>query len=159
MSFCVFLLYSHKNYRFLCKFAENNEDMSGESKDGEWMRQALDNNFGETIMVRHMVGTSKYEPKDFQSWKEYWENKKYPFQFPQKSSDCPCCKNRRDKDEFVGAHIEEADNPQKQYIYPICNSCNDRYGEGKEPSPVFEVKKPFCAPFSISEIKPVRHEE
>lgn len=133
--------------------------MSEKPMDVNLMRQSMDDNFGKTIKVRHMEGTSKYEPKDFHTWKEFWEEKNHIFQFPQKSTECPCCKIIKDKDDFVGAHIQEVDNPGNQYIYPLCNSCNDRYGEGKEPSPVFEVKKPFCVPFSLSEAKIVHHQE
>ncbi len=55
------------------------------------------------------------------------------------------------QNNFVGAHIEEAKNPTKQYIYPLCNICNSKYGEEKATSPVFLVKKDYCATFSLHE--------
>ena len=40
---------------------------------------------------------------------------------------------------------------KNQYICPLCNSCNDRYGEGKDDSPEFEVIKSYCVLFSLDE--------
>lgn len=103
------------------------------------------------ITVKHMENTSQYSPCKYNTWKEYWEAKMEPQKFPQRGEICHCCGKLTFPDDFVGAHIEEVNDTNKQYIYPLCKSCNDRYGKGKEESPKFEVKKSRCAVFSKSE--------
>lgn len=39
----------------------------------EIAKKALDSS--KHIMVRHMKGSSQYRPKDYNSWKDYWEAK------------------------------------------------------------------------------------
>lgn len=103
------------------------------------------------IIVKHMENTAEYTPRKYNTWKEYWEAKMKPQKFPQRRERCACCWNFTEPKDFVGAHIEEVGDSNKQYIYPLCNSCNDKYGKDKMKSGVFEVKKSRCAVFSISE--------
>lgn len=149
MSFCVFLLYSPNNRRFLCKFAEKTEDMLLFSTGVKDIHEML-NRIRGVITVKHMENTAEYTPRDYHTWKEYWEAKMEPQKFPQREERCACCLKFTKPEDFVGAHIEEVDDPEKQYIYPLCNSCNDRYGKGKDESPEFEVKLSRCAVFSKS---------
>ena len=106
-----------------------------------------------TIGVVHMEDTSRYKPKHFDSWKEFWENaKKGEMTFPTETTKCECCKEDKNPEDFVGAHIREAGNGRgNMYIYPLCNSCNDKYGKGKEKSPTFRVKKEKCVDFHVSD--------
>ena len=131
--------------------------MAGESKDGIEMRRMIDTMWVETISVRHMEGSSKYKPIGFDSWKSFWESKMPDHHFPSQTEKCACCKKDTHPDDFVGAHIVCVDN-KKMYIYPLCNSCNVKYGEGRELSPVFEVKKSMCAVFLLSEAR-IEHPE
>ena len=102
------------------------------------------------ITVKHMENTTQYSPRNYKTWKEYWEGKSGQH-FPTSVGVCACCGKITIPKDFVGAHIEEVENHKKQYIYPLCNSCNDRYGEGKEESPEFDVIKSYCVPFLMSE--------
>lgn len=109
------------------------------------------------ILVEHLQGSSKYVPKDGGTWKDFWEaklNKK----FPSVSAECACCNRKVEPNHFVGSHIIYVKNG-KMYIYPLCDSCNSRYGKGKEKSPRFYVNKEDCAPWSVSESKNVHPEE
>lgn len=137
--------------------------MSGESPDAIKMRQYIDEtekalkpnkssdeSSDELIKVKHMKDTAKYRPANDRSWKEYWERKSIQ-NFPTADEICACCKKLTKPEDFVGAHIEEVENPKKQYIYPLCKYCNSKYGEGKDDSPIFEVKKSHCVPFSLDE--------
>lgn len=141
--------------RFLAIFVENNEDMSEESNEVKDMRKQLDNAYNKLtsnniIKVKHMKDTAKYRPAKDRSWKEYWERKS-GLQFPTSVRKCACCGKLTIPKDFVGAHIEEVNDTNKQYIYPLCNSCNSRYREGNDKSPEFNVIKSYCVPFSLDE--------
>ena len=112
----------------------------------------------EYILVRHIEDSAKYRPKDFDSWKDYWEAKSNR-KFPNQNTQCECCKETRSPSEFVGAHIEEVSNSTKRYIYPLCEVCNGKYGKGKEKSPEFKVLKSKCVPFLVDESVIVKPEE
>lgn len=137
--------------------------MARESNGIKDMRKQLDNAYNivtskNVIKVKHMKNTAKYRPANGNSWKEYWERKSGQ-NFPTADERCACCRKLTKPKDFVGAHIEEAEDPKKQYIYPLCKSCNDRYGEGKEVSGEFDVIKSRCVRFLKSETKIVEHLE
>ena len=117
------------------------------------IRRVIDLINGTLLRVEHMEGSSKYEPKDGGTWKDYWEKKKSPLTFPTKTTKCECCGEDTAPQDFVGAHIQEVNNKDKRYIYPLCATCNDTYGKGKEKSTTFDVKKEFCVRFLLSEAK------
>lgn len=80
----------------------------------------------ELVPVNHMEDSSKYLPKKFNEWDEYWEYKTGR-KFPKESHICPCC--GEEKDDFVGGHIVDIFN--KEFIYPICRGCNSRAGQSE----------------------------
>lgn len=100
--------------------------------------------------VKHLEGSSKYKPKDYDSWKSYWEGKSGK-SFPKEKKKCPCCGSIVPPEHFVGSHVVRIDDSSKKYICPVCDSCNDKYGKNKEESPVFEVKRSNCVEFLVSE--------
>ena len=105
-----------------------------------------------TISVKHMPDSSKYKPKSFSSWKEFWEAaKKGEMTFPTQKTKCECCGEVVNPGDFVGAHIVSVHNSREMYIYPLCNTCNSTYGEGKKESPVFEVHIDKCVVFKESD--------
>lgn len=121
--------------------------MPGTSKEGKEMRHLI-NLTNIIVKVRHWEGSSKYKPRDFSTWKEYWESKSGD-KFPRETMQCACCKGDTKPAKFVGAHV--IDNHDMIYIYPLCKTCNDKYGEGKLKSPEFDVKMKKCVPFLIEE--------
>ena len=103
-----------------------------------------------SIKVKHMSNTSDLKPKNFDTWKEFWEDaKKGEMTFPKIKETCACCKKLTDPKDFVGAHVKDSND--NMYIYPICNSCNSTYGKGKAPSPEFIVSKEKCVDFNFSD--------
>lgn len=105
-----------------------------------------------TISVKHMPDSSKYKAKKFSSWKEFWEDaKKGEMTFPTHRTKCECCGEITNPEDFVGAHIVNVHNSREMYIYPLCNSCNSTYGEGKKESPTFDVHKDMCVVFKVSD--------
>lgn len=54
------------------------------------------------LCVKHMAGSSKYVPKDDDSWKDFWERKSNS-RFTFRREKCPCCGEMTDADDFVGA--------------------------------------------------------
>lgn len=106
------------------------------------------------IMVKHMCGTSEYEPIQYTTWKEYWlkesELRGTYKSFPQQKELCPCCGKNTNPEDFVGGHIETVAEPKKQYITLVCRECNSTYGKGKQPSPEFAVKEYDCVEFQMS---------
>ena len=119
------------------------------------LKEFVDN---QSILVEHIIGSAKYEPKDGGTWKDYWE-KKSNRPFPSKRTKCACCGEMKEPEEFVGGHIMEVANHRMKYIHPICETCNDTYGEGKIESKQFLVKRADCVKWLKSESKIVRHEE
>ena len=70
------------------------------------------------IKVRNKKGTSsKTPPSGYSSWLEYWEHKK-----GEKARGCKArgCNGSAD----VGGHVIKSGHGGKEYILPICNSCN-----------------------------------
>lgn len=132
--------------------------MAGESKAGIEMRKMINSMSIETIMVKHMNESSKYKPIGFNSWRDFWESKMHTISFPSQVEKCACCEEDTQPNEFVGAHIMQIDT-DKMFIYPLCQTCNSKYGKGKTDSPIFEVKKSLCADFSISEARIEHHGE
>lgn len=133
--------------------------MSGESQEGLEMRKSINDTTlacSSLIKVKHMVGTANWKPNDYNSWKDFWENKS-SLTFPTVSEECPCCHEGRNPDDFVGSHIYEVADKNKMYIYPICNDCNLRYSKRKKESDEshesdeFEVKKVRCVTFQKSD--------
>lgn len=131
--------------------------MSGESKTALEMREIINSSL---VKVQHMEGTAVYQPKDGGTWKHYWETKMRDksIKFPQYKQECMCCGKETNPEDFVGAHIQEVADKSKQYIYPLCNVCNDTYGINKEPSPYFYVQKEYCVDFVSSEAT-IAHQE
>lgn len=110
--------------------------------EGTEMRKLIDKvNQCKIICVKHLSGSSKWEPKEFESWKDFWKSKKGE-KWPEGGSVCICCKQERET--FVGAHV--IDEKGRKYIYPVCDSCNSTYGEGKEESPSFYAQKFLLVP-------------
>lgn len=127
--------------------------MSGESQEGLKMRKSINDTTlacSSFIKVKHMVGTANWKPKEYDSWKQFWEDKS-SLNFPSETEKCACCHEDTNPDDFVGSHIYEVADKNKMYIYPICNDCNLRYREGKEGSTEFEVKKVRCVTFQESD--------
>lgn len=117
----------------------------------EYMREYINLSsrlFSSKIKVRHVKGSTNQEVPEGGTWKEYWErqserNGTYK-KFPLYNQNCPCCNILTKPEDFVGAHVERVNNSDKVYICPVCRSCNSKYGEGKEESPVFEVYEWDC---------------
>lgn len=100
----------------------------------------LDNDY--TVIVCHRVGTSDEKGPNGIPWIKYW-NKHVDDKF-RNINQCPECK--REKTNFVGAHVR-SDNGD--YICPVCNDCNSKYqtsnSEEAEKKP-FEVKRGYLCP-------------
>ncbi|MBQ9435495.1 MAG: hypothetical protein IJU33_05140 [Bacteroidales bacterium] len=94
------------------------------------------------LKVKHLSGSSKWKPKEFESWKDFWLSNKTE-DWPKSGTICDCCREK--KETFVGGHV--IDDKEKKYIYPVCDSCNSTYGEGKEESPSFYAQKFLLVPF------------
>lgn len=100
------------------------------------------------IKVRHVKGSGDQKSPFGGTWKEYWlemsrRNGTYK-SFPDKKTPCPCCGRLTEPEDFVGGHVESVDDPNKKYICPVRNSCNSKYGIGKEDSHEFEVNLWDC---------------
>lgn len=94
--------------------------------------------------VIHMEGSSKYLPKHYNTWSDYWrEEIKTPIIPSNKVCDC-CCEV---KDEFVVGHITRLDN-NENFLYPICKECNDK-GKGSGNN-VFLAMENVMQPFNLS---------
>jgi len=75
------------------------------------------------VMVKNLNNTSGREPKDYDSWLEFWEAKT-----GKKANKCACCP----ADAEVGAHVKKDsvfDN--EWYIIPLCNRCNQKPSEDR----------------------------
>lgn len=124
--------------------------MAGESKQDIGMSKSLEIAKCPLLDVKHMKNTSKLSPKKHTTWKEFWEIVNSPLTFPDERKACACCGEPTDPKNFVGAHIYEVSS-KDMYIYPLCCSCNGKYGEGKEESPIFKAKTASCARFNFSD--------
>ena len=110
------------------------------------------------ILVEHLTDTSMYVSKRGGTWKDYWENQLHK-KFPSENTECACCGKTTEPQQFVGYHVVDVRNRNMKYIYPLCNSCNSKYGKGKEKSPRFFVNKEYCAQWNESESEILHHEE
>lgn len=109
----------------------------------------------ELTPVNHMKGSSKYQPKQFNGWDDYWDSKTGRA-FPKESHICPCC--GMEKDDFVGGHV--VDIFEEEYIYPICRCCNSRAGQEESfRLRYFVAERKDLARFVHSEAKIVHPEE
>ena len=69
-------------------------------------------------LVKNINGTSdNTPPRGYNSWKEYWEDKK-----KRRFSKCSCttCRNTAS----VGGHVKKVYGTNEWYIVPICTSHN-----------------------------------
>jgi len=139
--------------------------MEGTSFDGlcmreqmEWAKKVLSEQKSKNIVVKHLEGSSKYQPKNGGTWKDFWLKNANERKFPIDETKCLSCGNPTKANDFVGGHIVEVANPNKMYICPVCRSCNSTYGEGKESSPEFQVTKNDCVDFTFSDAIE-RHDE
>ena len=72
------------------------------------------------VDLKNVGGSSKHETTPSgQTWKEHWERAKR-VSFPSK---CVCCNNGRAE---VGGHVYVDGRGQKQYIVPMCRTCNGK---------------------------------
>lgn len=106
-------------------------------------------------VVKNMEGSSKYvKPRNFETWIEFWATKANK-DIPECGSECGCCGKVQEK--FVGGHVI-AITDGSQYIYPICESCNSTYGEGKKNDHTFEGLKESLVPFNEDDAECVDHQ-
>lgn len=94
------------------------------------------------VVVRHAVKTTEDEPKEGGSWISYWKAH-IPYQPPKF---CPCCKQPFTSDNpVVGGHVNrvfEQNFVKREYIVPVCDTCNKRY-KGTKASKIFFVPKAY----------------
>lgn len=72
------------------------------------------------IDVKNKKGTSdKDPPSGYKSWLEFWESKQ-----KIRASKCEVlsCRGRAD----LGGHVIKSGEGAKEYILPMCYSCNNR---------------------------------
>ena len=72
------------------------------------------------IDVRNKRGTAdKVPPAGYVSWLDFWEKKK-----GRKANQCEVmfCKGPPD----VGGHVIKSGEGNKEYILPMCHSCNNK---------------------------------
>ena len=72
------------------------------------------------IDVKNKKGTAdKNPPAGYSSWLEFWEKKKQ-----KKATECEVmlCKGTPD----LGGHVIKAGEGSKEYILPMCYSCNNK---------------------------------
>ena len=72
------------------------------------------------IKIKNKKGTSeKTPPYGYDSWLDFWEKKK-----GQKATICEVrgCSNSPD----VGGHVIKSGEGSKEYILPMCYSCNNK---------------------------------
>lgn len=77
-------------------------------------------------LVKNLNGTSDREPKGFNSWKEFWEDKKgKSFDY---CSNLECCEIAE-----VGAHVQKVgyEESKEWYIVPLCKGCNNKSNKFK----------------------------
>ena len=103
--------------------------MTCTSENGIQMRKEIDK--VKFTQVRHMPGSSKYTPKNYSSWKEFWKAKSTSIEpFPENGEyKCDCC--GKQKEIFCGGHVISIED-EKNYIYPICEECNNKAKENNE---------------------------
>lgn len=113
------------------------------SKEGQILRDSMNLPLK---TVKHTEGSSKYRAKKFDSWKDFWESKNTSNSFPAHQI-CDCC--QRMETTFVGGHVTVIDT-EETYIYPVCENCNNKYGDGKH-NKTFQAKSGLLVPFNPKE--------
>jgi len=74
------------------------------------------------IKVKNLKGTSDNKPRGYNSWLEYWEEKK-----GKTASNCTNinCRNS----SILGGHVKKVFGGNEWYITPLCYSCNNSNDE------------------------------
>lgn len=83
------------------------------------------------IKVKNKRGTSEKDAASgYSSWLDFWEKKKYEI-----AGECKvfACTNRAE----LGAHVIKSGQGGKEYILPMCSSCNNKDGK------IFNTLKSF----------------
>ncbi len=74
-----------------------------------------------SVLVKNLSGTTgKTLPKGYTSWLDFWEKKKGKNSFY-------CRKILCNQIAEVGGHVIIKNTTNKEYIVPICKSCNNTY--------------------------------
>jgi len=73
------------------------------------------------VTVKNKIGTSKHPEKAGLNWKNFWLEHS-TLKWPQK---CQCCEKNNAE---VGGHVFIAGETAKEYIVPMCSSCNGKPG-------------------------------
>lgn len=85
--------------------------------------------------VKNLKGTSdNILPKDVKSWTEFWEKKK-GYKLPK------CGVLGCNNSDTVGGHVKIVGLSAKQYIVPLCKTCNNVHNEEE-----FEVFDGYMVP-------------
>jgi hypothetical protein len=72
------------------------------------------------INVKNKKGTAnKYPPAGYSSWLDFWEKKK-----GKKADICEVKGCNGDPD--LGGHVIKSGEGGKEYILPLCHSCNNK---------------------------------
>lgn len=72
------------------------------------------------VKVKNKIGTSRnVPPNGFNSWLEYWEKKKG-------KTATQCEVNGCGARNPIGGHVYKAGEGGKEYILPICKTCNNK---------------------------------
>ncbi len=74
------------------------------------------------IDVKNKKGTADKSPPGYSSWLEFWEDKK-----GKKADTCEVSGCTDDPD--VGGHVIKVGKGGKEYILPICYTCNNKPGD------------------------------
>jgi|SRR5690554_373702 len=85
----------------------------------------------DTVFVKNKSGTSAcMPPLSYSSWLDFWEAEK-GFELPKcGSNDCD------NDDDLQGAHVFVVGSTSKEYIIPLCSTCNSPHN--KEEIKVFK---------------------
>lgn len=85
------------------------------------------------MKVRNVNGTSRFIPRGYNSWLDYWEKQ-------TGKSATICSANSCWGTDLVGAHVQKVNSTDKcYYIVPLCRQCNQRTDE-------FEVNQYLLVP-------------
>lgn len=72
------------------------------------------------IKVKNKKGTADKEPPSgYTSWLDFWEKEK-----GKKATDCEVLGCKKNPD--VGGHVIKSGEGSKEYILPMCYSCNNK---------------------------------
>ena len=79
------------------------------------------------VKVKNLHNTSDRKPKNYSTWKEFWEAKKCYWPDDCSASDCNASAE-------VGAHVKKVGSSDNSwYIVPLCSGCNKRNDEFEVP--------------------------